>query len=64
MMLFHAWHDRAHWITLVVRATNEDEALNLAVAAFHQYTDTTAESVELEPIDPDGPAAVVVEDAS
>ena len=61
-MIFRAYVEPSSYITLVVRADTEEHAHALALTAARQYSPDN--TVELERIDPDGPAGVIVEDAS
>ena len=61
-MIFRAFCHPMDYLTLVVRADNEPDALVLAERAAGQYN--VVESIELEEIDPAGPPGVIVEDPS
>ena len=62
MALFRAHDDARPWLTLVVRASDDVRALEIARCASGRYGETSSITVDL--LDPDGPAGVVVEDAS
>lgn len=62
-MIFIVNCDEASYLTLVVRAASEDEARVIGAKAAGEYLDHVPH-VELERVDPSGPAGVIVEDPS
>lgn len=60
--LWHAFDSERPYLTMVVRAADEERAVAIATAAAREYGEIGEVTVEL--IDPTDPEGVVVEDAS
>ncbi len=63
-MIYEAIAKGAEWLTLVVRAGDETEAIRLAEASAREYQGDEFQGVTLRPLDPEGPSGVLIEDAS
>lgn len=62
-MIFEAIEPKANWFTMVVRAPNMQKAEALARSTFAEYLEEVG-TIEMKPLDPDGPTAVLIEDPS
>ena len=62
MSIYRAHYENSPWGTVVIRAPDEDMARELAVKVGDSYG--TQGAVEVEVLDADGPAEVLIEDWS
>lgn len=63
-MLYEVFYDKANYATVVIRATTAAQAFRLAVDLGQKYLGDEMGGVSVEPIDPDGPSGVIIEDWS
>jgi hypothetical protein len=63
-MIFQAKYGLAHWATVVIRAKDVHEAFLLAAEHGKEYIGGDVGEIVIEPIDPEGESAVLIEDWS